>query len=152
MRPHSRIPGEHLHPGKEQRISVLSGELHVRIRGRHRVVHPGESLTVPAGARHFQWNPTDTEAIVIEEIRPAGRMLEFFRALFRLAREGKTDEKGYPPLLLTAALFAEYGDSIQVAPLPMRLVMRGLAPIARALGYRRRIPPPLGPSPEWRPA
>jgi quercetin dioxygenase-like cupin family protein len=139
LRPHGEIPGEHLHPHKEQLVSVLSGEMHLRINGEHRIVRAGETTTIPVGARHFQWNPRDSEAVVIEEIRPAGRIHDFFRVLFGLARDGRTDVNGYPSLVLSAALFSEFKDSIRPAPLGLRLLIEVLGPIALALGYRRQI-------------
>ena len=139
LRPHGEIPGEHFHPHKEQVIAILSGEMHLRINGEHRIVRAGESTTIPPGARHFQWNPCDSEAVVIEEIRPAGRMHDFFKVLFGLAQHGRTDTKGYPSLLLSAVLFSEFNDSIRPAPRGLRLLFAVLAPIASALGYRRQI-------------
>lgn len=139
LRPHGEIAGEHLHPNGVQRISVLSGEMHLRIEGEHRIVRAGETATVPAGARHFQWNPCDSEAVVVEEIRPAGRTHEFFKVLFGLARDGRTDAKGYPPLLLSAALFSEFGDAVRPGPLGLRLLFGLLTPVASALGHRREL-------------
>ena len=139
LAPHAEIPGEHFHPNKEQFISVLSGEMHLRLAGAHRVVRAGETANVPVGARHFQWNPCDVEAVVIEELRPAGRIHDFFTVLFGLARDGKTDANGYPPPLLAAALFSEYADTIRPASLASRLLIAALGPIASALGHRRRL-------------
>ena len=107
--------------------------------GEHRVIRAGETALVPLGARHFQWNPSDVEAVVIEELRPAGRIHDFFRVLFGLARDGRTDANGYPPLVLAAALFAEFGDSILPAGIGPRLLIRTLGPVALSLGLRREI-------------
>jgi len=139
LRPHGEIAGEHFHPGKEQRITVLSGEMHLRIDGAHRVVRAGESATIPAGAHHFQWNPCDSEVVAIEEIRPAGRLHEFFSVLFGLARDGRTDSQGRPPLFLAAAVFSEFKGSIRQAPLGTRVLLDVLAPIASLLGDRRQL-------------
>ena len=139
LRPHGEIPGEHLHPQKEQSISVLSGEMHLRINGEHRIVRAGQTATLPVGAPHFQWNPCDYEAIVIEEIRPAGRIHDFFKVLFGLARDGKTDGNGRPSFLLAAAVFSEFKDDIRPAPLGLRLLFGVLGPVALALGYRRQV-------------
>jgi quercetin dioxygenase-like cupin family protein len=139
LRPHGEIAGEHVHPHREQLISVLAGELHVRIEGEHRIVRAGETALVPPGARHFQWNPSDVEAIVVEEIRPAGRMHDFFKVLFGLARDGKTDAQGYPPPMLAAALFSEFKDSVRPAPLGVRLMITMLRPLAQAIGQRRQF-------------
>ena len=139
LRPHGEIAGEHFHPHKQQQISVLSGEMHLRIEGEHRIVRAGETATIPIGARHFQWNPCDIEAVVIEDVRPAGRIHDFFKVLFGLARDGRTDRAGLPPLFLSAALFSEFKDSVQPAPFGLRLSFRALGPVARLLGYRREI-------------
>lgn len=139
LRPHGEIAGAHFHPGKEQQITVLSGEMHLRINGAHRVVRAGESASVPAGAHHFQWNPSDAEVVAIEEIRPAGRLHEFFSVLFGLARDGKTDSQGRPSLFLAAAVFSEFRGSIRQASFGTRLLLDVLAPIASLLGYRRQL-------------
>jgi mannose-6-phosphate isomerase-like protein (cupin superfamily) len=139
LRPHAEIPGEHLHPHKEQHITVLAGEMHLRINGEHRVVRAGQTATIPVGARHFQWNPCDVDAVVIEEIRPAGRIHEFFKVLFGLARDGRTDRNGYPSPVLAAAVFSEFRDSILPAALGLRLLIKLLGPVALAVGYRRQI-------------
>jgi quercetin dioxygenase-like cupin family protein len=139
LRPHGEIPGEHFHPGQEQRISILSGEMHLRIDGKHKIVRAGESAIIPAGTCHFQWNPCDSEAVVIEELHPAGRLHDFFKVLFRLAQNGKTDAKGFPSPLIAAALFAEFQDSFRLASLGPRLLFAMLAPISSVLGYRHEI-------------
>jgi quercetin dioxygenase-like cupin family protein len=139
LRPHGEIPGEHFHPGKEQRVTVLSGEMHLRIDGEHCVLRAGESATVPPGSRHFQWNPGEVEVVAIEEVFPPGRLHEFFSVLFGLARDGKIDSQGRPPLLLSAALFSEFKDSIRQAPLGTRFFLDALAPVASVLGYRRQL-------------
>src|SRR5215218_3532000 len=77
--PRSKIAGEHYHPFQEQTISATAGELHCTIDGAKHVLRAGESATIPAGARHFQWNPSETKAGAIEEYRPAGKIHNFFR-------------------------------------------------------------------------
>lgn len=139
LRPHAEIPGEHFHPHREQRITVLSGEMHLRVDGEHRIVRAGETASISTGVRHFQWNPCDVEAVVIEEVSPAGRIHDFFKVLFGLARDGRTDANGYPSLVLSAALFSEYRDTILPAPLGLRLLIGTLGPVALASGYRRQL-------------
>ncbi len=139
LRPHGEIAGEHFHPGKVQQITVLSGEMHLRISGAHRVVRAGESALIRAGAHHFQWNPCDSEVVAVEEVRPAGRLHEFFSVLFGLARDGKTDSQGRLSLLFAAAVFSEFKDSIRQAPFGTRVLLDLLAPIAIVLGYRRKL-------------
>jgi hypothetical protein len=117
--------------------------MHLRINGVDQVVRAGESAFVPAGASHFQWNPSDLELTAVEEIRPAGRIHEFFSVLFGLARDGKTDSQGRPSLLLAAALFSEFRDSIRQAEPRTRVLLDALAPVASVLGYRRQLDPYL---------
>jgi quercetin dioxygenase-like cupin family protein len=137
--PHCEIAGEHFHPSLEQTILVTAGELHCSVNGKNHALRAGESVIVPAGARHFQWNPTNTEAWAIEEYRPAGRMHSFFRVLFKLAQEGKTNHRGIPHPLIGAALTAEFKDSIRVTSLGLRLLFGVLAPFSRLFGHRKTI-------------
>lgn len=130
----------------QQQVTVLSGEMHLRIDGAEHVVGAGESATIPPGAPHFQWNASDAAIVAIEEVRPAKRLHEFFAVLFDLARDGDTDARGRPSLLVAAVLFAEFRDSIRDASLATRLMLNALVPIAAALGYRRRLARYLRPS------
>ena len=139
LRPHGEIALEHFHPNISQEITVLSGEMHVTVNGEHKVIKAGESLTAPPSAYHFQWNPCDTEAVAVEKYRPAGRNHDFFRTLFGIARDGYTNAQGMPSLLLRAAIFSEFKDTIRPVAVGSRMVIAALAPISWALGYRRRI-------------
>jgi len=138
MRPHASIPAEHYHPGKAQMISVLSGEMHLRVNGTESVIRAGESATVPENGIHFQWNPTDTETETIEEIRPAGRIHPFFRSMFNLARDGKLSG-GISSLLFMAAVLHEFRDSIVPSNFVARAGVAVIGPLAMALGYRREF-------------
>ena len=137
--PRSEIAGEHFHPFQQQKVFVTKGELHCRINGVNHVLFAGDTATIPAGAHHFQANPTDMEARAIEEHRPAGRIHSFFRVLFTLAQEGKTNRKGIPKPLIGAAFAAEFKDTARVSSLGLRILFGALAPVSRLLGYRRMI-------------
>ena len=139
LRPHGEIALEHFHPNIEQEIAVRSGEMHITVNGEHVVIKAGESVTAPHSAHHFQWNPCDVEAVAVEKYRPAGRNHDFFRTLFGIAQDGHTDAQGMPSLLLRAAIFSEYKDTIRPVAVGARLLIAALAPISWALGYRRKI-------------
>ncbi len=139
IRPGSSIAAEHLHPFQEQTVYVLEGKLGCRINGSDHVLSSGEWVKIPAGTRHFQWNPTHTEARAIEEIRPAGRAHNMFRVAFALARDGKTDSKGVPKPLIGAALVAEFKDVVRPTAISLRILFGLLGPISYLLGYRRII-------------
>lgn len=137
--PGSSIAAEHIHPFQEQTVYVIQGELGCRVNGVDSVLRVGDSAKIPAGTPHFQWNPTDTEARAIEEIRPAGRIHNLFRVAFTLAREGKTNRKGVPKPLIGAALVAEFRDVARPTAIGLRLLFDMLGPISYLLGYRRII-------------
>lgn len=139
LRPHGEIALEHFHPGISQEIAVLSGEMHVTVNGEHKIIKAGESLTAPPSAHHFQWNPGNEEAIAVETYRPGGRNHNFFRTLFGVAKDGRTNEQGMPSLLLRAMIFSEFRDTIRPINLRARLLIAALAPISRMLGYKRQI-------------
>ncbi len=139
INPHSKIAGEHFHPFQEQTIMVTIGELHCTVDGKNHVLCAGDSVTIPAGAKHFQWNPTGSETRAIEEYRPAGQIHNFFRVLFKLAEEGKTNKKGIPKPLIGAALVAEFKDTVRTTSFGLRLLFGALAPLSRWLGYRKLI-------------
>jgi quercetin dioxygenase-like cupin family protein len=139
LKPHGEIPLEHFHPNVEQEFSVRSGEMHVRVNGSHAVIKAGETLAAPPGAVHFQWNPHDVETVAVETYRPAGRNHDFFRTLFGLARDGHTDAQGMPSLLVRAAIFSEFHDTIRPAAFGVRCVVAVLAPLSRVLGYGRLL-------------
>ena len=139
LAPRGEIAGAHVHPYQHQTLSVLSGTLHCVIAGEDVVLGPGESRVIAPGTFHHQANPTNEVVRAIEEFRPARRMHDFFRVLFALARDGHTDERGAPPLLLAAALFHEFADSIAPGSRAARLAIGVLAPFARLIGKDRLI-------------
>jgi quercetin dioxygenase-like cupin family protein len=137
------LGNEHLHPGQEERIEVLSGTLRCRIGGRERNVGAGEVIAVPPGTPHTLWNESQEEAHALVEYRPALRMETLFETLFGLGRDGKTDEEGSPRLLQGAVILEEYEDEYRLVrpPRPVqKALLAVLAPIGRLLGYRGHYP------------
>jgi quercetin dioxygenase-like cupin family protein len=137
--PHAKVASAHQHPHRTQKIEARIGALHASVGGTKHVLQPGESVTVQPGQTHDQWNPADTEVWAIEEYRPAGRMHDFFRVLFGMARDGLTDKKGVPRPLLASALFAEFGDSTRPANRVLRILLAILRPFARLAGSYRVV-------------
>jgi len=136
--PHGKVAGAHQHP-VQQTIAAQSGTLHVSIAGTHHALEPGQAAVIEAGQTHDQWNPADTEVWAIEEYRPAGRMHDFFRVLFGMARDGLTNKKGVPRPLLASALFAEFSDSTRPAQRLLRILLAALRPLARLTGSHRVV-------------
>ncbi|HUC14954.1 MAG TPA: cupin domain-containing protein, partial [Acidimicrobiales bacterium] len=94
------VPGgvvtEHVHPRQEERFIVNSGEAHFTLDGEARVARAGDTITVPASARHSEGNegPADVEGEV--ELRPALRSKEFHEAIAGLVADGATTSRGAP--------------------------------------------------------
>lgn len=130
----------HLHPGTEERITVVSGLMKGMFDGADKEIKPGETLTIPPGTPHvFQ---AEGETDIVFEFRPARRMETLFETLFGLARDGKLPKSGRPRLLQTAAIFKEYKDEIRPAGAPTFIlrVIDLFAPLAKLLGRRPWYP------------
>jgi quercetin dioxygenase-like cupin family protein len=132
-------PPPHLHAGEEERMEVLEGEMTLQTDGRQRVLRPGDSYVVEPGVAHT-WQNTGAGALRFRaEFSPAGNMQSFFETYCGLAKEGRSDEKGQPPLLQVAASLPLWGMYLAGPPIvAQRLLMTTLRPIARLRGYRPR--------------
>lgn len=104
--PHSPAPPEHFHPDQAEHFEVLEGSVTTLVEGAERVLGAGDALDVPARAVHQMWNAGDVPARVLWRTMPAGRTLEWFRALDAFQRDG--DGEAF------AAALAEYRDVFQV--------------------------------------
>lgn len=139
LRQGGAVPTAHYHPWQEQIISVLEGELHCRVGKETVILRAGESARIPPGTTHTQWNPTETEVVAIEELRPALRTHNLFRVLFALARDGRTDSKGLPKPLIGAAFISVFNEEGTPSSIRLRLLFGLLKPLSRLLGYERLI-------------
>ncbi len=83
----------HVHPRQETRAEVTSGTLRFVVAGRERRLGPGDTITIPAGMPHRFWNDGDSEAVAIQEARPALRLAEFFETYFELAAAGELPDR-----------------------------------------------------------
>lgn len=143
-------PEEHRHPLGDERFEVIEGRLGIRIDGDEVVLEPGDSITVPAGARHTWWNAGDTTVVGRGELRNPGRIEEMITTFFALANRGTGGRNGQPGLLQSAVVLAEYTEEydLSVLPRPAKLlVIYVLAPLGRVLGYPAVVPyvPPSTP-------
>lgn len=127
----------HVHPRQETRAEVLSGRLTFVVGGEVRRVGPGESIAIPAGTPHHFVNAGDTDAVAIQEARPALKLAEFFETYFDLAARGELDERGRPSLLRYATLGPRFADELRVVSPPwpvQRALFALLGPVARLRG------------------
>jgi mannose-6-phosphate isomerase-like protein (cupin superfamily) len=137
--PHVPAELEHTHPSQESGGRVLSGTVRFSVRGKHRDVGPGESITIPAGTPHHFWIPGDEEAHWIGTFRPALNTTAFFETYFALANDDKLDEKGMPSLLQLAVMVPAFGAEIRPTSPPwplLKAITAVIAPLAKNRGYR----------------
>lgn len=80
-RPGHRAPA-HVHPGTEERWTVVAGRAAFRIGGEEHELGAGETVVAPPGTPHLAWNPTDAEVRLRIEMRPALRWEDFVVRLF----------------------------------------------------------------------
>jgi quercetin dioxygenase-like cupin family protein len=128
----------HVHPHQETRAERVSGTLRFVVDGKEQRLDPGEAITIPAGVPHHFVNDGDTDAIAIQEARPALRTAEFFETYFALAERDELDKHGKPSLLRFAVLGPAFAEEIRLTspPWPLqRLAFALLGPIARRRGY-----------------
>ena len=137
VRPFGLVSAPHVHDDQEERLHVLSGHLRYRFGRVEQPLGARQTVSIPARVRHVWWNDGDVETHVVLELRPAHGSDALFDVLFRLAREGKTDEHGVPGPLRLALLAERHGYYPGGVPLAIqRPFFSTLAAIARRLGYR----------------
>jgi mannose-6-phosphate isomerase-like protein (cupin superfamily) len=139
----TRLPGEHRHPTVVERLTVLEGELTLKLDGQTSTLRRAETAVVEPNAWHDWWNATDYPTRVRVEITPGERFGHMIETMFGLARLGHTDAKGMPHPLQLALTAREFSDVIQFRRPPaavQRVLFGALAPIARRRGYRATYP------------
>jgi mannose-6-phosphate isomerase-like protein (cupin superfamily) len=102
----------HWHRDWTERFDVLAGEARYRVGRREHALAAGESVELPAGAPHVHpWNAGSGELRVrqtttLSRPDPAAvrGTLQSLAMLSWLAREGRTDHRGMPPLLQAAPI------------------------------------------------
>ncbi|HEU4657881.1 MAG TPA: cupin domain-containing protein [Capillimicrobium sp.] len=111
-RPGHRAP-MHVHPGMEERWTVLAGTARFRIGDEEHTVTAGESIVAPPGVPHTGWNPTGEPVRLRVELRPALRWEWFTEELFAMFAEAVAGGRREPESAALAALVARYPDEIE---------------------------------------
>jgi mannose-6-phosphate isomerase-like protein (cupin superfamily) len=137
--PSSIEPVEHFHPRQDEHFEILEGTLQAQIDHERRELRPGDTLDVLAGTPHAMWNAGEARARTRWQTRPALRTEQFFETVFRLAREGKTNDKGMPNPLQLGVITRTYRDEFRTTKPPQALqalVLPVISAIGRLFGYR----------------
>lgn len=134
---HGSAPPPHFHPAQDESFEVLEGELSAVVDGVERILRPGDTLSVPRGAVHKMWNSSDGLTRATWQTRPAGRTLEWWKAIDDLGRRHPPGRARISSPTRLAALLNEYDDVIRLAAGPKPLVgavLSGLAAVGRRQG------------------
>jgi mannose-6-phosphate isomerase-like protein (cupin superfamily) len=129
-------PPMHHHPRQEERFTVLSGSLRLTLEGTPHTLDVGETLVVPAGARHTFDNRNGGAVGMRVELRPALESEQLFAGIIRAANQRGTASAS---LLQVAQILHRFDTGMVLAGLPsllQRLLMAALAAIGRRSGAR----------------
>jgi quercetin dioxygenase-like cupin family protein len=138
-----RLVGEHRHPALVERLTVLEGELAIKLDGKASTLRRAETAVIEPNVWHDWWNPGDYSARVRVEVTPGERFGHMIETMFGLARLGHTNDRGMPHPLQLALTAREFQDVIvfrKPPPAVQRVLFGALGPIARRLGYRATYP------------
>lgn len=130
----------HVHPAADETFTVLTGQLEITISGKHEMLHPGESLTIPRGRPHNFVNASDGQTSAVVSFSPPQRQVHFFTTFATLTRDHPHwfSAKGDPHLLLIALVLHSYPDHLYLAGPPVwlqKVLFRMLARVAIWRGY-----------------
>jgi quercetin dioxygenase-like cupin family protein len=130
------VPARHIHPGQEERFTVVAGLMRFRLGRRTILAHPGETVLIPAGRAHWFGNAGAKVAHARVEVRPALRMEEFFEANEAMGVAGHFGTTALPRLTDLARVLLEFQREVAVPNAPAFVVRALLTPLAW-LGRRR---------------
>lgn len=138
--PHAAGPPEHFHENFSETFTVKSGTLSILVNGEKRIMHAGETFSVPPMTKHKPFNETN-EPVVVESDDERTLPIEFGYHLSQLY--GFMDQYPNGPslrqMMFQLSVYGDEADSyIADGPsLGMQKAMRVLmAPTARLLGYK----------------
>jgi quercetin dioxygenase-like cupin family protein len=119
LSPHQTLTLEHAHPVQKERLTVLSGSVHIRVNGVERTAGSGQQIEIPPRAAHLCWNAGDSEAVVQAEFRPALQTEDLIAAFCGLAQAGRVSPgTGLPEPMDMAALLHRYRNEVQLTRMP----------------------------------
>ena len=132
--PGAHVPAGHVHPGQEERFTVLEGRMQFRFGRRHFEAGPGDTVVVPPRTQHWFGNACDGVAHARVEARPALRLEEMFAAT--AAMGAHTRFGGLPRLTELIVILHEYRQEVGTPGIAGRLLGALMAPVAWILRNR----------------
>ncbi len=129
----------HVHSRQSERHTVLAGKLGLQVGDRRLALNPGDTVDVPPDTSHRTFAIDRGEVRILLEVRPALKTEAAIESWGVLAREGKVNRWGSPPLLQLMVLAHEYHVENRMAWPPPWLqtpLVRALARLGHRRGYR----------------
>jgi mannose-6-phosphate isomerase-like protein (cupin superfamily) len=137
--PASHKPLVHSHPKQDEHFEILEGELTIKLDGERHVLHAGDSLDVPRGAKHSMWNSGSVPARATWQVRPALGTEDFFANVHTQRAAGHTGKGGMINMPAAAVVLSEFPDEF-VPDIPAAARKPAFAVLrrwARLRGYPR---------------
>ena len=132
MGPGMGPPAPEHHPEQTEAFTVLRGRLDLgMVDGRHVVLSPGETMTIPPGTDHQPRAADDQEVEFEFTLTPGYDHAALFRALFNTAR----DHRGLARVVRFARLFQRFRHIIRFGR-AFSMVLASMAAVAGLLGIR----------------
>ena len=140
VQPGGGVPA-HVHPGIEERFTVVSGRAQLLSGRRWVEAGPGETVVVPPGTRHAYRNRGEETMHFVCMVRPPSSLQGFLEGSAGLSRAGAITRRGLPTspgaLLMGAVLIDAHKEMVRMGfPLPPPALMAPLAALGRRRGYR----------------
>jgi quercetin dioxygenase-like cupin family protein len=86
----------HIHPAMEERFEVLAGNPSFLSGRGWSAAAPGETVVVPAGARHAYRNRGEETAHMVCHAKPPSTLQEFLEETAELSQAGRISRRGLP--------------------------------------------------------
>ncbi|MCE7072581.1 cupin domain-containing protein [Dyadobacter sp. CY327] len=116
--PFCKEPPEHYHPHQTEYITILKGEIAVRINGKVCIYKEGESIITLPNDRHAMWNDTSQTVIVDWQVFPQLETETFLRKMTQLANLPETGPGRIVRLFKGMYLLLVFSDTIKLTGLP----------------------------------
>ena len=135
-------PGQHTHPNETETFRIISGELVVVIDGKRHHLHPGATLTVPAGAPHYFEHPGSEP--LIAEVTLSSTFMEdqFIPICAHFGDPERLTLSALPQVLVHIQHWMQVGSNVPTSAV-VRMMLALLVLPFRLLGVRP-LPPVTG--------
>jgi quercetin dioxygenase-like cupin family protein/uncharacterized protein YndB with AHSA1/START domain len=115
------IAAEHVHSSATEHHEVIEGAMNLQLNGVDHIMHPGQSMEVPAGTPHSQLPHGEGEGRVRVTLRPGGTTGEFLERLAELSSQNGFNRFGYPKAVPGAKVIRDFGAEAHASKPPVKV-------------------------------